>query len=87
MKGEVNLAAETQKLDVRIFPALSDSVALGTALVNPAIGIGAWVLQKAFRDPLGHILSFEYQVAGTWTAPAVVKKKREVAPQAPSGRR
>jgi uncharacterized protein (TIGR02099 family) len=87
MKGEVNLAAETQKLDVRIFPSLSDSVALGTALVNPAIGIGAWVLQKAFRDPLGHILSFEYQVAGTWTAPAVARKRREVAPQAPSGRR
>ena len=58
MKGDVNLAGETQQLDVRIFPAMSDSVALGTALVNPAIGLGAWVLQKAFRDPLGQILSF-----------------------------
>jgi uncharacterized protein YhdP len=86
MKGEVNLAAETQQLEVRIFPALSDSVALGTALVNPAIGLGAWVLQKALRDPLGHILSFQYHVAGTWTAPTVTKVKREPAQQA-SGRR
>jgi uncharacterized protein YhdP len=87
MKGEVNLAAETQRLDVRIFPAMSDSVALGTALVNPAVGVGAWVLQKAFRDPIGHMLSLEYEVAGTWTAPAVARKKREVVPQAPAGRR
>jgi uncharacterized protein (TIGR02099 family) len=87
MKGEVNLAGETQRLDVRIFPAMSDSVALGTALVNPAVGVGAWVLQKAFRDPIGHMLSLEYEVAGTWSAPAVAKKKREVVPQAPAGRR
>ncbi len=87
MKGEVNLAAETQELDVRIFPALSDSVALGTALVNPIFGLGAWVLQKALRDPLSHMLSFQYHVAGTWTAPTVKKIRREPVPQVPSGRR
>jgi uncharacterized protein YhdP len=87
MKGDVNLAAETQQLDVRIFPAMSDSVALGTAFVNPAIGLGAWVLQKALKDPLGQILSFEYHVAGTWTAPTVTKKKQEHQERAPAGRR
>jgi uncharacterized protein YhdP len=87
MKGDVNLAAETQQLDVRIFPAMSDSVALGTAFVNPAIGLGAWVLQKALKDPLGQILAFEYHVAGTWTAPSVTKKKQEHQERAPAGRR
>jgi uncharacterized protein (TIGR02099 family) len=87
MTGDVNLAGETQKLDVRIFPALSDSVALGTAFVNPAVGLGAWVLQKALRDPLGQMLSYEYHVAGTWNTPTVTKKRREIKEQPPAGRR
>jgi uncharacterized protein (TIGR02099 family) len=87
MTGDVNLVAETQHLDVKIHPALSESVALGTALVNPAVGLGALVLQKAFKDPLGQMLSFEYGVAGTWTAPTVTKKKREHIQPAPAGRK
>ena len=87
MHGEVNLAAETQQLDVKIYPSLSDSVALGTALVNPLIGLGALVVQKALQDPLSHILAFEYHIAGTWTAPSVVKKKIETPPTPPAGRR
>ena len=58
LKGAVNLAAETQQLDVKIFPSMSDSVALGTALLNPVIGLGAWVLQKALKDPVGQMLAF-----------------------------
>ena len=87
MRGEVNLAAETQQLDVRIFPSLSDSVALGTALLNPVVGLGALVVQKALKDPLSHILSLEYHIAGTWTTPSVTKKKREIPPTAPAGRK
>jgi uncharacterized protein YhdP len=87
MRGEVDLAAETQRLDVKIFPSLSDSVALGTALVNPIIGLGALVVQKALKDPLSHILSFEYHIAGTWVTPSVVKKKLETPPTQPAGRK
>ncbi len=77
MSGDVNLASETQQLDVHIYPSLSESVALGTALVNPAVGLGALVLQKALNDPIGQMLGFNYIVAGTWTVPTVTKKKRE----------
>lgn len=87
MKGEVNLAAETQQLDVKIYPSLSDSIALGTALVNPVIGLGALVVQKALKDPLSHLLSFEYHIAGTWTTPSVTKKKREPVPTPQAGRK
>jgi uncharacterized protein YhdP len=87
MKGEVNLAAETQNLDVKIYPSMSESVALGTALVNPVIGLGALVVQKALKDPLGHILALNYGVAGTWTQPTVTKKKREPVQTSPPGRR
>ncbi len=77
MSGDVNLASETQQLDVHVYPSLSESVALGTALVNPAVALGALVLQKALKDPLGQMLGFSYSVAGTWTAPTVTKKKPE----------
>jgi uncharacterized protein YhdP len=77
MSGDVNLASETQQLDVHIYPSLSESVALGTALLNPAVGLGALVLQKALKDPIGQMLGFNYIVAGTWTVPTVTKKKRE----------
>jgi len=87
MSGDVNLAAETQSLDVRVHPSLSESVALGAALVNPMVGLGALVVQKALKDPLGQILSFDYGVTGTWSDPTVTKKKREPAPAAPAGRR
>ena len=77
MSGDVNLAQETQLLDVRVYPSMSESVAIGTAIVNPAVGLGALVLQKALKDPLGQILALNYRVAGTWAAPTVTKKKRD----------
>ena len=87
MSGEVNLASETQQLDVHVYPSLSESVALGTALVNPAVGLGALVLQKALKDPIGQMLGFNYIVAGTWTSPTVTKKQREHVDPGPAGRR
>ena len=87
MKGEVNLATETQQLDVRIFPSLSNSIALGTALVNPVIGLGALVVQKALKDPFSHLLSFQYHVAGSWTSPTVTKKTRGQVSDGPAGRK
>jgi uncharacterized protein YhdP len=87
MSGDVNLASETQQLDVHVYPSLSESVALGTALVNPAVALGALVLQKALKDPIGQMLGFNYSVAGTWTAPTVTKKQRERIDEAPVGRR
>jgi uncharacterized protein (TIGR02099 family) len=87
MSGDVNLASETQQLDVHVYPSLSESVALGTALVNPVVGLGALVLQKALKDPIGQMLGFNYTVAGTWTAPTVTKKQRERVEQGPAGRR
>lgn len=87
MNGDVNLAAETQHLNVRVHPSLSESVALGAALVNPMVGLGALVVQKALKDPLGQILSFDYGITGTWADPTVTKKKREPVQPAPAGRR
>jgi uncharacterized protein (TIGR02099 family) len=77
MKGEVSLVGETQRLDVKVVPSMSESVALGAAIVNPAVGIATLLAQKALKDPIGAMVAFEYEVSGTWDDPMVMKKRRE----------
>lgn len=79
MKGDVNLAGETQRLDVKILPSLSEGVALGAALLNPAVGIAALLAQIVMKDPLSHLAAFDYEISGTWTDPIVMKKRRDSA--------
>ena len=76
MKGDINVAGETQRLDVKVVPSMSESVALGAAIVNPAVGIATLLAQKALKDPIGEMVAFEYEVSGTWADPMVLKKKR-----------
>jgi uncharacterized protein (TIGR02099 family) len=86
MTGDVNLAGETQRLDVKVLPSLSEGLALGAALLNPAVGIAALLAQKALKDPLSRLAAFEYEISGTWSDPIVMKKRRENLPP-PSTRR
>ena len=76
MKGQMDLAHETQDLRVRIVPAVGNSVALITVLVasNPLI-MGPAVLlgNKVLNDPLGQLVAFEYNVSGSWVDPKVEK--------------
>jgi uncharacterized protein YhdP len=73
MRGQVDLAAETQNLIVRVTPSLSESIALAGAIVNPAVGVAAYLAQKALKDPFSQAASFEYSVSGTWADPVVAR--------------
>ena len=74
MKGNVDLNNETQNLRVRIMPTLGDSVSLiGMFAISPAVGIGSLIANKILGDPLDKLVSFEYNVSGTWSDPSVVK--------------
>lgn len=73
MRGEVDLAAETQNLIVRVTPSLSGSIAVAGAIVNPAVGVAAYIAQKALKDPFSQLASFEYSVTGTWADPVVAR--------------
>ena len=79
MKGDLDLAHETQALQVRVIPSLSESVALGAAIVNPAVGLATLFAQKALKDPINQMVSVEYVVTGTWADPVVANKRREPA--------
>ncbi|MFN7086091.1 MAG: YhdP family protein [Burkholderiales bacterium] len=78
MHGEIDLVRETQKLRVRITPSLSDSVSVAGALIGgPVAGVAAFLAQKVLKDPLDQIVSYEYEVTGTWADPLVSKIERK----------
>jgi len=77
MQGSVNLNDETQNLRVRILPTVGDTVSLGVAFTaGPAVGVGALILNKVLGNPLDKLVSYEYNVTGTWADPAVTKISR-----------
>jgi uncharacterized protein YhdP len=74
VSGHVDLAQKGQSLIVRFVPAsfIGDGLAIGAGILGgPAAGFGAFILQKALGDPLGRMLTLEYQVSGTWADPKV----------------
>jgi uncharacterized protein YhdP len=75
MEGSADIAHETQNLYVVVKPEFNvgtASVVYGIA-VNPVIGLGSYLAQLLFRDPLSRALSFQYQISGSWKAPTVAK--------------
>ncbi|HEX7454905.1 MAG TPA: YhdP family protein [Gallionella sp.] len=74
MKGRVNLNDETQNLRVEILPTLGSSVSMLSAFAaGPVVGLGALIVSKVLGNPLDKLMSFEYNVSGTWSNPNVVK--------------
>ncbi len=68
--GDIDLAQETQRLDVRVQPALSSSVSAGAAvlfLANPivgaAVGAGALLAQKIMNNPIDQMFSYDYRTS------------------------
>jgi uncharacterized protein YhdP len=73
MSGQVDLKRETQSLKVRVLPAIGGSVSLLAFAAGPAVGAGVFLANKIFRDPLDKLVSFEYNVTGSWVDPKVEK--------------
>lgn len=83
MDGTVELADETQNLNVVVIPELNAtgaSVVYGLA-VNPVIGLGSFLAQYFLKNPLSQALAQEYQITGPWRDPVVKKisSRRRVA--------
>jgi uncharacterized protein YhdP len=58
---------------------VGDSIsAIVLVAVNPVWGLGALILDKILKNPLGQVLAFEYRVTGTWEKPVPVRLKAEV---------
>ena len=84
MMGSANLTKETQDLRVQVQPTLSESVALGAAVLHPLAGLAAYLAQKALSDPVEKAFAYEYAVTGGWADPKVEKVERVARAPAPS---
>lgn len=74
MSGSADLEHETANLHVLVMPEINAGTAsLGVALLNPAIGLAAFVAQYLFKDPIARALTLEYNVTGPWVKPNVTK--------------
>ena len=80
INGDIELAKETQKLNVRVMPSLSTSISAGAAvlfLANPllgaVVGAGTFLAQQMFDNPIEKMFSYEYRVTGAWSDPVVTR--------------
>jgi uncharacterized protein YhdP len=80
MSGQVDMNRETQDLKVRIMPTIGDNVSLLSFAAGPVVGVGVLLANKILRNPLDKLVSFEYNVNGSWADPKVEK----VAPPKPA---
>jgi uncharacterized protein (TIGR02099 family) len=82
IKGETNLKTETQNLQVKVIPHVSDSLSLAAFAGGPIVGVAAFVAQKLLKDPFNKIVSSEYTIIGTWDKPQELKS--DIDKQKPS---
>jgi len=77
IRGEADLARETQSLNVEVLPELNAGIAsLAYAAIHPALGLGSLVAQYALRKPLQQMFAYEVEVTGPWSDPNVSEKIR-----------
>ncbi|APR36890.1 YhdP family phospholipid transporter [Paraburkholderia sp. SOS3] len=72
MSGSVDLAHETQDLNVRVFPTVSAGAGVVAAtIINPLIGLGALVGDIVLSQSLEHAFVLDYAITGSWAKPHV----------------
>ena len=78
MTGEADLRRQTQDLQVTVLPHLDASLAAlaYAAIINPAVGLGAFVAQSLLGRQLSRAFAYEFEVKGGWADPQVVERPR-----------
>ncbi len=74
MSGLARLNDETVQLRLKIYPHLSESLAVAGAVAGgPLVGLGTLLAQKILSNPLEAITAQEYLVSGSWDHPEVMR--------------
>ena len=80
MDGSADIDHETQNLRVLVVPEIdAGTAALAATVINPAIGIGAFIAQLVLKQPLIKAATREFHVGGTWADPLVTQIKGRAA--------
>jgi len=83
MEGSADVARETQDLRVVVVPEINaGTAALAYAVINPAIGLGAFLAQTILRKPLMEASTREFHVSGPWADPKVEQVQRKLSEDA-----
>lgn len=78
MEGSADIEHETQDLRVVVVPEINaGTAALAYAVINPAVGLGAFLAQTLLRKPLIAASTREFHVFGPWADPKVEAVKRK----------
>ncbi len=73
LSGLARLNDETVQLRLKIYPHLSESLAVAGAVAGgPLVGLGTLLAQKILSNPLEAITAQDYIVSGSWDHPEVV---------------
>lgn len=82
MRGTTDLGHELHDLHLTVQPTLTETVAVGVAVgqaavgvINPLAGVAAYLAQKILRDPVEKIFSYEYEISGPWADPKIEKAR------------
>jgi len=85
MEGSADIERETQDLRVVVVPEINaGTAALAYAVINPAIGLGAFLAQTILRKPLMQASTREFRVSGPWADPKVEQVHRKLGDDVPS---
>jgi uncharacterized protein (TIGR02099 family) len=85
MEGSADIERETQDLRVVVVPEINaGTAALAYAVINPAVGLGAFLAQTLLRKPLMQASTREFKVSGPWVDPKVEQVQRKFGDDVPS---
>ena len=85
MGGSVDLSRETQNLQVKVSPQVSEGVAIATGLLGgPIAALATFVAQKLLKDPFGDLVAYRYNVTGSWADPVVARAETPAVAPAPN---
>ncbi|QCP50955.1 TIGR02099 family protein [Trinickia violacea] len=72
MKGTVDLAHETQNLNVDVTPTVNaGSAVIAATIINPLLGLGALAANFALSESLAHAFAIHYAISGSWAHPHI----------------
>ncbi len=76
--GVTDFTSETLDYRVLVLPDVNaGGASLALAIVNPAVGLGSFVAQMVFKEPLSRLFSVQYDIKGPITDPIIEKKTHQ----------
>ncbi len=76
MQGSANLNDKALDLILSVRPHVSSGLPLAATIAsggNPAVGAGAWVLEKLIGKSVSKITEHRYRVTGSWDTPKITE--------------